>query len=610
MTTTGLSLPIDLAGYYVVSLEQAAQHVLEIALWLPTEQHHALELVFPVWTPGSYMIREYARNIEQISATAWDQPDIFDQQALNQQSQPQPVQLQRLDKHRWLLHAQPNQWICIRYRLYAREMSVRTNWLEHDYAFITGAATFPFVRTREQRPIHLELHLPDQWRDVATSLKRSTDSTCETVRLHAQNYDCLVDSPIVCGVLDSHAFQSGGAEHYLVHCGDHTLWNNERALSDIAIIVAEHQRFWGSVPYERYYFLNLITESGGGLEHDNSCVLMASRWAMRRRESYLNWLALVSHEFFHTWNVRRLRPRALMQYDYEREQYTSELWIAEGITSYFDDLALVRAGLCTREEYLARLSQNIATVHSTPGRLVQSLEDSSWDAWIKLYRPDENAPNVRISYYLKGLLVAWLLDAQLQQITERASNLDAVMRKLWEQCLSSGYTFADFARIVDDLSGGCLSQWLQTCVASCHELDYSQVLAWFGLRFKSNVATESASAVPTTPVWIGVETAINDGRLWVRRVLRDSPASRAGLNVDDELLALGGIRLEPSNWNDRLGLYQPGESWPLTISRRGKLRELQLTLAAKPSDTWQLEVAPDAPPSAAENLRVWLHQPS
>lgn len=586
---------------YEIAFHEADHHLIEVDLWLRAQGASALEVVFPVWTPGSYMIREYARNVEQIQATAHDAPGSVGGHL---------VQIEHLDKHRWLVHTDSAQWICVRYRLYCREMSVRTNWVERDYAFLTGAAAFPLVRGREDRPIMVRLNLPPQWSSVATPLVRKSCSNPLSVELWAEDYDDLVDSPIVCGMLDVTPFEVGGREHYLVNSGGDDLWDSLRAVSDIERIVAEHQQFWGLVPYDRYFFLNLITESGGGLEHDNCCVLMAGRWTMRRRDTYLNWLALVSHEFFHTWNVRRLRPLGLMRYDYEREQYLGELWIAEGITSYFDDLALVRCGLCTCEEYLHRLSKSIATVQSAPGRLVQSLEESSWDAWIKHYRPDENALNSRISYYVKGMLVAWLLDTAIQKATARTRNLDEVMRQLWHERLQTGYTLSDFTEIVDRVAGTSLSPWLVECIQGCEELDFQPALDWFGLRFKCTEKSLKDYGDKTGDVWIGSDSTGNDGRLWVRRVVRGSPSDEAGLNVDDELIALDGFRLEPSSWPERLGMYCPGDSLPLTISRRGKLIELQLRLGSKPPVGWQLEVSPIASTASEENMRAWLRSSS
>ncbi len=424
-------------------------------------------------------------------------------------------------------------------------MSVRTNWVELDFGFLTGAATFPYIDGQRDQPIELRLSLPATWREVATSLCRLQPDAA-VARFQAENYDQLVDSPIAMGNFPVRSFCVGGVPHYLAHIGDDGQWDLDRAVADVERIVAQEQEFWGEVPYEDYWFINLVMESGGGLEHDNSTVLMTSRWAMGKRDSYLNWLALVSHEFFHTWNVRRLRPKTLMEYDYTQEQYVRELWIAEGITSYFDDLMLVWADLCTRDEYLVRLSKNIQTVQAAPGRLVQPLEQSSWDAWTKHYRPDENAQNSRISYYLKGAIVAWLLDTRLRIATDGDQHLASVMQRLWRDFRHTGYTLEDFERTVELCSGTEVREWLHEQIRHAAELDYSTCLQFLGLRFKTNSGKrEAASDKVTNDVWIGSESANTDGRLYVRKVFRGSPSDDAGLNVDDELVALDGMRVTP-----------------------------------------------------------------
>lgn len=583
---------------YEVYFSESYQHVVEVRVWIKVVQDQPLEIAFAVWTPGSYMIREYSRNIEQLRASAHSGRDA-----------PSSAELvvERIGKNRWSIPGVIGSIVCVRFRLYCREMSVRTNWVERDYAFITGAATFPFVVGRADQPVSLQLHKPRDWQHVATSLCEVTKGPT-LVELQAKNFDELVDSPIVCGQLAISEFEIGGKLHSLVTSGADHLWDLDKAAADTQTLVTEHQRFWGDVPYDRYLFLNLLTEGGGGLEHDNCCVLMASRWTMRKRESYLNWLALVSHEFFHVWNVRRLRPAALQSYDYEHEQYLRELWISEGITSYFDDLALVRTGLCTPEEYLQRLSKNILTVQTSPGRFVQSLADASWDAWIKHYRPDENAPNSRISYYLKGAVVAWLLDAQMQRQTAGVQNLDQAMRCAWKKYRKSGFTLDDFNEIVIELAGQSMRNWLQQHILQTVELDYTNALGWFGVRFRpGNEKSKENGGEKTGNVWIGSESTPTEGRLYVRRVLRGSPSNLAGLNVDDELIALDGYRIAPDTWPDRLGAYQPGDELDLLVARRGKLLNLRIRLGRKPDCTWQLEVDPTNADAVANRLR-WLSE--
>ncbi|MEO8269613.1 MAG: hypothetical protein ABI557_07835 [Aureliella sp.] len=587
---------------YRVRFSEAHHHVIEVELWITAVESvdeaqsavRPLELVFPVWTPGSYMVREYTRNIEALSAAEFDRLDG---------ELAKTLPLQRHGKNRWLLSAaSPLSTVRVRYRLYCREMSVRTNWVERDYGFLTGAATFPYIDGRQDEPLELQLELPTAWRQVATSLEK-LEHIENRVVLSAINFDEIVDAPIVCGNFDLREFDVGGKPHYLANVGGDLLWDLQRAEADTRTIVAYHQPFWGEIPYEQYWFLNVNAETRGGLEHDNSTVLMSSRWTMHRRETYLDWLALVSHEFFHTWNVRRLRPKALMHYDYEVEQFVAELWIAEGITSYFDDLALVRTGLCTRDEYLARLTKIVQTVQSSPGRLVQDLRNASWDAWTKHYRPDENSGNSRISYYLKGAVVAWLLDVELQKVSDGAAGLADVMRQLWQRHLKTGYTLEDFEKIVEELVSPDLRQWLESAVRDASEVDYQSAFAWLGLEFK---AEDNAKKTNFAKVWIGSQSTGWEGKLIVRNVLRDSPSDRAGLNVDDELLALDGYRLSPETWPGHLEMFEPEQALELLVSRRGKIVPLKITLGKKPPHNWELAFDASASSAAKQRQDVWL----
>lgn len=572
---------------------EAAHHVVEIDLWLKAGKANS-ELIFPVWTPGSYMVREYTRNIESIQATAHEAPD---------QPAVRLLPLKRSGKNRWLVQsADPDTWVRVTYRLYCRELSVRTNWVEAEYGFITGAATFPMIAGRTNEPVVVQLELPSVWQQVATSLMLLSREESRAT-FQAASFDELVDSPIVCGDFELRRFEAGGKPHYLANVCGYDLWDLDVAVSDTRRIVEEHQRFWGEVPYDHYWFLNLVTDTRGGLEHDSSTVLMANRWTMLRRETYLDWLALVSHEFFHTWNVRRLRPKALMQYDYEQEQFLEELWIAEGITSYFDDLALVRTGLCTCEEFLARLSKTVQAVQNSPGRLVQDLRDASWDSWVKHYRPDENTPNSRISYYLKGALLAWLLDTRLQRDSAGKVNLDCVMRALWKEFRLTGYTLQDFEELVERLGSRDTRVWLEEKVRTTSELDFTPALEWFGLHFRPEDASKKSSSAK---VWIGSQSTPSEGKLIVRNVFRGSPSDRAGMNVDDELVALDGYRLTPDAWPARLELYHPGQEMELLVARRGRMLPLTLVLGEKPDHNWELAVSPSASSAARDQLQRWL----
>ncbi len=579
---------------YRVSFREAASHQIEVEVQIPTDGLAELRLMMPVWTPGSYLIREYPRQVERIVAR-----DGLTDELLS---------IHKVSKNQWSVGCAGRSEIVVRYSLYCREMSVRTNWVERDFAFITGAATFLTRADALQRKHIVRLEPVPVWPDVATSLgAQATDDRWTRV---ATNYDELVDSPIVLGTIDIRTFESGGATHHLATVGGEPYWDSTMAANDAAKIIAAEQTFWGVVPYRDYWILNLATETGGGLEHDNSTVLMTSRWAQRSRSKYMDWLGLVSHEFFHTWNVRRLRPKVLKSYDYNSEQYTHELWIAEGITSYYDDLFLSRSGICTPKEYLERLSKNIATVQNGPGRMVQPLTESSFDTWIKFYRPDENAGNSRVSYYLKGALMGLLLDVEIRSHTNNQKSLDDVMRLLWTRHLESGYDNADFAKIVDEVAGQPISVWLEEQLTTTREADYTQLLAWYGLQWKAKdgeaVSTPASDKSVYGNVYVGLDVLAQGGKAMVDKVTRGSPASAAGINSGDEILALDGYRVLPENWTERLALYRPDDSLSILIARRGKVVELKLKLGKQPAETWSLIRVEKPTDEQTEHWNSWL----
>ena len=325
-------------------------------------------------------------------------------------------------------------------------------------------------------------------------------------------------------------------------------------------------------------FLNLLTEAGGGLEHKNSTVLMGPAGRRARAGAYNAWLDLASHEFFHVWNVKRLRPVELGPFDYENENHTRSLWIAEGVTDYYADLALHRAGLITRDEYLDSLSDKIEELQTTPGRLVQSAEMASFDAWIKDYRPDENSINTSISYYTKGSVVALLLDARVRKATNGARSLDDVMKAAYEKYSGTrGYTADEFRAVVEQVAGVSLKAFWDQAVTGTDELDYKEALETLGLRFRSVAVPAERPGKP----WLGINTRNDAGRLVVSQVRRDTPALAAGLNVDDEILAIDDYRVRADRLDNRLEQYKPGDKVTLLVARREQLLRLELTLGTR-----------------------------
>ncbi len=579
-------------------------HTFEVEATFSTKSRRELELFLPVWTPGSYLIREYARQVEHL--------DVLEDPNLG-------ITITKVRKNAWrLAWADEIEHVRVRYRLYAREKSVRTNWIEPELGFIVGAATFisseDYLHT--QHVVEIVNFPSDLSLDSSLDIE-ATKPTCYS--LMADSFHELVDSPVLIGKLDCQDFEIDGKSHRLVSVGDLCEWDLALAARDTEVIVRTVQRFWREVPYEAYRFQNLVLGGYGGLEHDNCCVLMSEPHIMADRNSYVDWLGLVCHEYFHTWNVRRLRPKGLVSYDYQNEQYVRELWVAEGITSYFDDLLVYRAGLCNEAEYLQRLSKAVHTVMTAPGRNVQSLEDSSFDTWIKLYRPDENSHNSRISYYTKGAVVAWLLDVELARRSEFRVRLDDVMRTLWTRYKQNGYELSDFERIVAELVPGEWSVWFDRMIRSTQELVFDDAVEFLGLRWKSEPALDlkSLQSIATTvpnaendlskraSLSLSCETKDQSGRVIISKLFRGGCASQSGLQVDDELVALGGYRLTSGNLTTILQRFNTDEPIAVTFFRREVLREISVTLDRSPRE-WKLESIPDGSTTHVENRKRWL----
>ncbi len=570
---------------YAMSFPAPQTHYVEVTATVPTARRADVELMMAVWTPGSYLVREFERHVESVTAAG---PDG------------RALGVEKTDKNRWRVTTGGAPTVAVKYRVYGREMSVRTNWIDAGFALVNAAPTFLTLADRTPRPHEVVINPATGWSRSMTGLP---DMPGGPHRYRAPDFDTLVDSPMVIGNPAVYEFTVDGKKHYLVNEGEGGVFDGARAAKDLEAMVREHRRMWGSLPYDRYVFLNVLAEAGGGLEHKNSTVLMGTRWATRTRRAYTSWLDLASHEFFHVWNIKRLRPVELGPFDYENENHTRSLWIAEGVTDYYADLALHRAGLITRDEYLDSLSNKIEELQTTPGRLVQSAEMASFDAWIKYYRPDENSVNTAISYYTKGSVVALLLDARVRTATSGAKSLDDVMKAAYEKYSGArGYTADEFRVVAEQVAGVSLQAFWARAVTGTEELDYTEALEALGLRFRS-------VAVPADrpgKAWLGIGTRNDAGRLLVSQVRRDTPGLAAGLNVDDEIIAIDNYRVRADRLENRLEQYRPGDKVTLLVARREQLTRLELTLGTEPARAWRLEVSPSASEAQQSSRGRWL----
>ena len=569
---------------YTLRFPAPHTHYVSVEASVPTGGRPQVELMMAVWTPGSYLVREFARHVEAVTARTLTG---------------EPLAVEKSRKNRWQVSTGGADRIVVSYLVYAREMSVRTNWIEADFAILNGAPTFLTLADGDiARPHDVTLELPTGWSLSLTGLAPQTDRGPHAYR--AADFDTLVDSPIVAGNPAVYEFVVDGTPHLLVNLGESGVWHGPQSAQDVEKITREIFRMWGVMPYDRYLFLNMITEAGGGLEHRNSALLMSSRWATASRRSYLRWLGLVSHELFHAWNVKRLRPIELGPFDYENETHTESLWVVEGITSYYGDLGVHRAGLSTVEEYLEALSRPIERLQTTPGREVQPVALASYDAWIKYYRADENSPNSSVSYYTKGAVLGFLLDMRVRAATDGAKALDDVMRLAYARFSGAqGFTPAEFRATAQEVAGMDLSAWFTRALDTTDELDYAEALDWLGLEFADRSQKETLG-------WIGLGTRTSNGRLLVSQVRRGTPAHDAGFNVDDEILAIGDHRVLENQWNERIALAPPGSQISVMVSRRGALRRLPVVVGTRPTNRWDLQPVEEASPAQERHRTAWL----
>lgn len=583
---------------YTVRFPQPHTHYLEVTAQAPAGTPE-IELYMAVWTPGSYLVREYSRFVEDFRA---------------RDAQGRALRWEKTRKNRWKVYAGGAPTVEVSYRVYAREMSVQGNWVDAGFAMLNGAPTFITLVGGGKRRHEVRLELPAAWKKSISGMKEGPAPHSWI----AGDFDELVDCPIYAGNAAIHEFTVAGKKHYLVNEGEGPWWDGPASARDVAKIVEAYARMFGGLPYEKYVFFNLLTGAGGGLEHANSTWMNTSRWSYGntqeapaaapdpsaprvRRPTRLGWLGLVSHEYFHLWNVKRLRPVELGPFDYENENYTRSLWLAEGVTSYYGPLALARAKLSTREQLLQAMSQAIGQLQATPGRLVTPVEQASFDAWIGLYRPTENSSNVTISYYTKGQVIGLLLDAKIRKLSGGRRSLDDAMRLAYQRYGGArGYTPQEFRAVCGEVAGADLSEWFRKALETTEELDYGEMLDWYGLRFRQ------AQGRPQIVTGISV-SGNTPGRIVISGLRRGTPAYDAGFNVDDEILAVNGFRVRAEQWPAHLDNYKAGTVVEVLIARRDQLMTLKLPLEARTPESWTLEVRPDATEEQKSRLAAWVN---
>ena len=559
---------------YTVSMPKPWTHLLEVEMRLKMANMPAqAEIKMPVWTPGSYLVREYARHVQNF-------------EAMNTSGA--KLEWRKVSKNTWQIDTKGATEIMAKYRVYANELTVRTNELNADHAFWNNAALLMFPKGGLQMSSTLKVVPYGNWK-VATGLPPVPNQP-NTFR--AENFDILYDSPFEVSDFTEYKFTVKGKPHRYVMSGKGN-YDLKQIADATTKIIEECYKIFGDLPYNDYTFI-VNLRGGGGLEHMNSTALQWNKNSFT--DSGLDsFLGLVAHEFFHIWNVKQIRPDALGPFDYENENYTRLLWVAEGATSYYEGILMRRAGLRTDEEVLGAWASNIGGVQQRPGRFETSLEDASFDAWIKYYRQDENSINNQISYYNKGEVVNLLLDIKIREMSKGAKSLDDVMRYLYNEFAKKGknYTPEDYQKISEMMAGGSLEKFFDDYVRGTAEIDYNEIFDAVGLKLLTG---EESSEKET---YLG---AIVGGGLVIRAVPSDTPAYAYGLNTGDQIMKIDGTPATEASLTEYISSKKAGDKVKITVLRFNEPRDIEVTLAERTPENFRFVKVPNP---SAEQKRLY-----
>jgi predicted metalloprotease with PDZ domain len=566
---------------YTVTFPEAQAHYADIEMTITGLQQNVLDLKMPVWTPGSYLVREYAKNVESFSAEA----------------NGKALDARKIRKNIWQIPAKGISSVKVKYRVYAFELSVRTSYVDVVHAFLSNSGIFmyPDGMLHHASTIHIVPY--KGWTKVSTSLDMVNG---DPFTLHSPDYDILFDSPIEVGNQDVFGFEASGVKYEVAMCGGGN-YDKERLIKDMPKIVEHETAIFDENPNKRYVFIvHNTSKGGGGLEHLSSTVLGASRDNYVKEASYQNFLSLVAHEHFHLWNVKRLRPIALGPFDYDKENYTTDLWIAEGFTAYYQDIIIRRTNLYPVDNYLNALAADINYVANQPGNKVQSLADASYDAWIKYYRPNENSINTNISYYNKGSIMAMMFDLEIIHDTHGKYSLDDVMHYMYHtyyKTLKRGYTDLEFKKGLEKFSGKNLDEFYKKYIYGLDDIDYDKYLGYAGYHLTDEFAGNNDPN-------LGIVTATANGKITVSAVIRGTAAWNDGVNVNDEITAIDGNKV--TDMSTILTGKKVGDKMSIDVLRDGVPLNLPVTLLKKTQIKYRIDSLASPTAQQLEVRKKWL----
>ncbi|NCD68692.1 PDZ domain-containing protein [Mucilaginibacter sp. R11] len=566
---------------YEVKFTEPQAHYADIEMTVSGLAQNALDLKMPVWTPGSYLVREFAKNLESFGVEA----------------NGKTIPFVKTSKNTWHINTTNINSVKVKYRMYCFEISVRTAFIDVTHAFLSTSGMFLYPNGMLMHPSTIHITPYKNWDKVSTSLEMvNNDPFTRT----APNYDILFDSPIEVGNQDVFGFKAAGVDYEVAMYGGGN-YDKERLKKDMAHVVELETAVFGENPNKHYTFIvHNYNRGGGGLEHLSSTVLGASRNSYNTESGYQNFLSLVAHEHFHLWNVKRLRPIALGPFDYDNENYTTDLWIAEGFTAYYDNMIVNRTKLYSTDNYLGVLAADINIVENSQGAKIQPLSQSSYDAWIKAYRPDENSANTTISYYNKGSVAAFLLDLEIISDSKTKYSLDDVMKYMYNEYYKTkkrGYTDAEFKQGLEKFAGKNLDSFYQKYVNGLDQIDYNKYLGYAGYKLTDEFANTN---IPT----LGIKTSTVAGVTKVIGVSRGTAGWIDGINVNDELKAIDDQPItDPKNL---LGDKKVGDKVTVTVIRDGQTLNLPVTLLRNNDFKYKIESIDSPSETQLAVRKKWL----
>lgn len=566
---------------YTLSFPRPQNNYCDVEILAPANSEDLMSFSMPVWSPGSYLVREYARHIEQVKAFNENGKELM---------------VSKTNKNTWQVNCKGSSEVRFTYTVYCNELTVRTNQVNTDHAFIVPTATFMFVRGRLNNKCIVKIDPYKEWKEVSTGLRKTAKNKYE-----ADDYDTLADCPIEIGNQEIIEFTVSGKKHYICMAGKGN-YNADTIRKDFKKIVEVEEELFGDLPYDDFTFIILLVKSGGGgLEHKNSFAAIGDRNLFDNLERYKRFLSLISHEFFHLWNVKRIRPVALGPFDYDNENYTKMHYVTEGWTSFYDNIFLRRADILNNEEYIEYLERDVNDIMRYSGRLKQSLEESSFDNWIKYYRQDENSRNSQISYYTKGALVALMLNIEIIKATDGKRSLDNVLKLLWQDYKNDperGYDDARIKELCEQVSGKDLSTFWKNYISGVKDLPLKEYLGYAGIEITNKNANDKIS--------LDIDFAVQDSVIVITKVYENGTAFESGLNFKDRLISINGQTVTKANLDSLLNANEIGDELIIRVDRDGLEKEINITLI-KALPVYKLSLITDPTEAQKKIYKKWIN---